>query len=120
MLRDVFFQGKDQRKEEWNGMIEIRKTDQFLEWFQSLKDIRVRSRIQVRIDRAEIGNLGDCQPGGAGVSEMRVHFGAGYRVYLIQHGTALIILLGGGDKSSQRRDIDATIELAEQLRMEGQ
>ncbi len=120
MLRDVFFQGKEQRKEERNGMIEIRKTDQFLEWFQSLKDIRVRSRIQVRIDRAEIGNLGDCQPVGAGVSEMRFHFGAGYRVYFIQHGSALIILLGGGDKSSQRRDIDAAIELAKQLRMEGQ
>jgi putative addiction module killer protein len=103
-----------------NVMIEVRKTDYFLEWFQALKDIRVRAKIQARIDRAEIGNLGDCQPVGSGVSEMRIHFGAGYRVYFIQHGTALIILLAGGNKSSQRRDITAAIELAEQLRKEDQ
>ncbi len=96
-------------------MIEIRKTDHFLEWFESLKDIRVRAKVQARIDRAEIGNLGDCQPVGSGISEMRIHFGAGYRVYFAQHGAEQIFLLTGGDKSSQSKDIAVATELAKQL-----
>jgi putative addiction module killer protein len=96
-------------------MIEIRKTDHFLEWFESLKDIRVRAKIQARIDRAVLGNLGDCQPVGEGVSEMRIHFGAGYRVYFTQHGDSLIFLIAGGDKSTQRKDISKAIELAGKL-----
>jgi len=96
-------------------MIEIRKTERFSEWFASLRDRQARSRIQVRIDRAEIGNFGDCRPVGNGVSEMRIHYGPGFRVYFIQRGKALVILLAGGDKQTQDPDIATAIELARQL-----
>lgn len=96
-------------------MIEIRKTERFAEWFASLRDRQARSRIQARIDRAEIGNFGDCRPVGNGVSEMRIHYGPGFRVYFIQRGKALVILLAGGDKQTQDQDIATAIELARQL-----
>ena len=96
-------------------MIEIRKTERFAEWFAGLRDRQARSRIQARIDRAEIGNFGDCRPVGNGVSEMRIHFGPGFRVYFIQRGKALVILLAGGDKQTQDQDIATAIELARQL-----
>lgn len=96
-------------------MIEIRKTERFAEWFAGLRDRQARSRIQVRIDRAEIGNFGDCRPVGNGVSEMRIHYGPGFRVYFIQRGKALVILLAGGDKQTQDQDIATAIELARQL-----
>jgi len=96
-------------------MIEVRKTEQFTAWFASLRDRQARARIQTRIDRAEIGNFGDCNPVGNGVSEMRIHYGPGYRVYFVQRGKALIILLAGGDKQTQSTDITTALELARQL-----
>lgn len=96
-------------------MIEIRKTEQFSEWFTGLRDRQARVRIQARIDRAGLGNFGDVKPVGEGVSEMRIHYGPGYRVYFVQQGLIFVILLGGGDKSTQSQDIAAAIELARQL-----
>lgn len=96
-------------------MIEIRTTAQFSEWFTGLRDRNARVRIQARIDRVELGNLGDCQPVGEGISEMRIHYGPGYRVYFVQQGELLVILLAGGDKSTQSKDIATAIDLARQL-----
>jgi len=96
-------------------MIEIRKTENFSTWFEGLKDRQARARIQMRIDRAELGNFGDVEPVGEGVSEMRIHYGPGYRVYFVRHGAVLAIFLGGGDKSTQTRDISLALELARQL-----
>ncbi len=95
--------------------MEIRKTDQFSDWFLALRDRSARARIQVRIDRAALGNLGDVAPVGEGVSEMRIHHGPGYRVYFVQRGSELIILLAGGDKSTQARDISASQQLAREI-----
>ncbi|MEO6906391.1 MAG: type II toxin-antitoxin system RelE/ParE family toxin, partial [Abditibacteriaceae bacterium] len=86
-------------------MVEIRKTSVFNKWFSDLRDARVRWRIQARFDRAELGNTGDVKAVGEGVLEMRIHYGPGYRVYFVQRGKELIILLAGGDKSSQEKDI---------------
>ena len=96
-------------------MIEIRKTDVFAEWYNGLKDRQARVRIQARIDRAELGNFGDCKPVGNGVSEMRIHDGPGYRVYFLKRGELLVILLAGGDKNSQSKDISTAIDLARQI-----
>jgi len=93
-------------------MIEIRKTEQFSVWFLALRDRLARARIQARIDRMELGNFGDAAPVGEGVSELRIHYGPGYRVYFMQKGRELVILLGGGDKSTQDRDIQAALKLA--------
>ena len=73
-------------------------------------------RIQARIDRIDDGNLGDCAPVGEGVSELRIHDGPGYRVYFMRRGLELVILLAGGDKSTQNRDIKTALALARQLR----
>ena len=96
-------------------MIEIRQTEVFAAWFAGLRDRRARRRIQVRIDRLQIGNPGDVKPVGEGVSEMRIDYGPGYRVYFAQRGQALIILLAGGDKSSQVRDIATARRLIQTL-----
>ncbi len=96
-------------------MIEIRKTELFANWLDNLRDIRAKARVLVRIERLASGNAGDVKPVGEGVSEMRVDYGRGYRVYFIQRGSELIILLAGGDKSSQSRDIKAAIRLAQNL-----
>jgi putative addiction module killer protein len=93
----------------------IQTTSTFDNWFVLLRDRSVKVRIQMRIDRAELGNFGDCAPVGEGVSEMRIHFGAGYRVYFVQRGIELVILLAGGDKSTQSKDIKTALELARQL-----
>lgn len=96
-------------------MFEIRKTDDFADWFEGLRDRVTRVRIQARIDRMERGNFGDMAPVGEGVSEARLHFGAGYRLYFVQHGQTLVVLLAGGDKSTQANDIRLALELARQL-----
>jgi putative addiction module killer protein len=96
-------------------MIEIRQTELFARWFAGLRDARARARIQVRIDRLQIGNPGDVKPVGEGVSEIRIDYGPGYRIYFVQRGTAYVVLLAGGDKKSQDRDIAKALELARGL-----
>ena len=96
-------------------MINVLTTDTFDTWFASLKDKRAATRIQARIDRAEDGNFGDCSPVGEGVSEMRIHYGPGYRVYFVQRGIELVILLAGGDKATQSKDIKTALQLAGKL-----
>lgn len=96
-------------------VIEVRQTAEFESWFESLRDREARFRILARIRRLSLGNLGDVQPIGEGVSELRVPCGPGYRVYVNQQGEALIVLLAGGDKSSQKRDIERAKELARGL-----
>ncbi|HTD28162.1 MAG TPA: type II toxin-antitoxin system RelE/ParE family toxin [Xanthomonadaceae bacterium] len=90
----------------------LQRTERFADWFGALKDRRARARIQVRIDRAEDGHFGDCKPVGEGVFEMRIDFGPGYRVYFLQRGAEIYVLLAGGDKSSQKADIKAALALA--------
>ena len=96
-------------------MIEIRKTDLFAQWLDDLRDIQARARIQVRIERLAAGNPGDVEPVGEGVSELRINYGPGYRVYFKKHGRTLIILLAGGDKSTHAKDIKTALRLARDL-----
>ena len=96
-------------------MIEIRKTQLFADWLDNLRDIQARARILVRIERLAAGNPGDVQPVGDGVSEMRIHYGPGYRVYFAMRGQELVILLAGGDKSTQPKDIKTALRLAKEL-----
>jgi putative addiction module killer protein len=96
-------------------MIEIRETEVYALWFSSLRDRQVKARIDTRIRRLSLGNPGDVKPVGAGVSELRIDYGPGYRIYFIQRGSALIILLAGGDKRTQQLDIAQAIELAQDL-----
>ncbi len=96
-------------------MFEIRKTSHFANWIDSLQDIRARARIQARIERLAMGNPGDVKSVGEGISEMHIDYGPGYRVYYIQHERSLIILLAGGDKSTQARDIKTARHLAQNL-----
>jgi putative addiction module killer protein len=96
-------------------MIEIRKTDVFAQWLDALRDIKARARTQTRIERLASGNPGDAEPIGEGVSELRIHYGPGYRVYFKQRGLELIILLAGGDKSTQAADIRTALRLARNL-----
>jgi putative addiction module killer protein len=81
----------------------------FNDWMNSLRDQRARAKIRTRIDRVQLGNLGNCEPVGGGVSELKIDYGPGYRVYFGQVGTKLVILLCGGDKSSQSVDIKKAI-----------
>lgn len=96
-------------------MIQIRKTDVFAAWLDGLRDIQGRARIQARIERLAAGNPGDVEPVGEGVSELRVNYGPGYRVYFKRQGQELIILLAGGDKSTQAKDTKAALRLARNL-----
>jgi putative addiction module killer protein len=96
-------------------MIEIRKTETFERWFTGLRDRNAVARIKSRIDRLQLGLLGDARSVGEGVSEMRIDYGPGYRVYFVQRGTKVTILLAGGDKRTQSRDIEKAIELARML-----
>ncbi|MGO9146621.1 MAG: type II toxin-antitoxin system RelE/ParE family toxin [Desulfomonilia bacterium] len=96
-------------------MKEIRKTEAFTKWLDEMQDIRARARILVRIERLSAGNPGDVKPVGEGVSELRIDYGPGYRVYYKEQGRKLIILLAGGDKPSQARDIKTALRLARNL-----
>lgn len=96
-------------------MIEIRQTDVYVQWFAKLRDRQARARIDVRIRRLSLGNPGDVRPVGEGVSELVIDYGPGYRVYYVQHGSTVIILLAGGDKSAQGRDIRIALDLARQV-----
>lgn len=96
-------------------MTEIRKTDAFATWLDELADVRARARVMVRIERLAAGNPGDVRPVGEGVSELRIDYGPGYRIYYKRHGRRVLILLAGGDKSSQSRDIKRAQRLARDL-----
>lgn len=95
--------------------MEIRKTDEYQHWFESLNDGATKARIEARIRRLMLGNAGDSAPVGNGVSELRLHHGAGWRVYYIQHGSTLTILLAGGTKKTQQKDINLALTLARHL-----
>ena len=95
-------------------MIEVRQTETFTDWYGALKDIKAKARILRRIERAENGNLGDHKRFD-GLLEMRIDYGPGYRLYAVQQGEILIILLCGGDKKSQKRDIKLALEMAEEI-----
>ena len=96
-------------------MIEVRQTEEFAGWLKSLRDAKTAAKIAQRIIRVSSGLLGDVRPVGEGVSELRIDFGPGYRIYFVLRGKALIILLCGGDKSTQARDIRKAKELAADL-----
>ena len=96
-------------------MIEIRQTEEYSSWFEKLRDRQVRARILARIRRLSLGNPGDVEPVGEGISEMKINYGPGYRVYYKQRGKTLVVLLAGGDKKSQKRDIKKAQELARGL-----
>ena len=94
----------------------LHETDVYLNWLNSLRDFRARDRIVARVQRLLMGNQGDVGPVGGGVSELRIDYGPGYRIYYWQRGDFLVVLLGGGDKDSQRRDIPRAIELLRDVR----
>ncbi len=96
-------------------MPEVRQTEVYARWFRRLRDGQARAQIDVRIRRLSLGNPGDARPVGGGVSELRIDYGPGYRVYFLQRGRSLIVLLAGGDKDSQGRDIRRALKLANDL-----
>ena len=96
-------------------MVEIRKTEHFARWLDDLRDLKARAHVQARIERLSAGDPGDAEPVGEGVSELRISYGPGYRVYFKRRGQELIILLAGGDKTTQARDIRAALRLARNL-----
>ncbi|QPC87980.1 type II toxin-antitoxin system RelE/ParE family toxin [Mesorhizobium sp. NBSH29] len=95
-------------------MIEVRHSTVFSNWLKSLKDVRAQARIEIRIARVELGNLGDARFFD-GIGELRIDYGPGYRVYLVKRGNTVVILLCGGDKSSQKKDIKSAIAMAKEL-----
>lgn len=96
-------------------MLQIRKTGAFGQWLDGLRDVRARARVQVRIERLAAGNAGDVEPVGEGVSELRIDYGPGYRVYFKKHGREVVILLAGGHKRTQSADIKTALRLARNL-----
>jgi putative addiction module killer protein len=96
-------------------MIEVRETDEFSKWLRKLNDRQARARIHIRIDRLRLGLPGDVKPVGNGVSELRIDYGPGYRVYFTQRGDTLVFLLIGGDKRTQKKDIETAIDLAQNV-----
>ena len=96
-------------------MVEVRKTKVFADWLDGLRDARAKARILVRLRRLSLGNFGDWKSIGSGVSELRVDYGPGYRIYLARQGNSVVILLAGGTKKSQSRDIKRAISLAQEL-----
>lgn len=96
-------------------MIEIHKTKAFAKWLDGLHDLRARARVMARIERLAAGNMGDIKPVGGGVWEMRIDYGPGYRLYYVRRGNEIVVLLAGGDKKSQTRDIKTALGLAQNL-----
>jgi putative addiction module killer protein len=94
-------------------MVEIRQTETFRKWRMRLKDQRARGLIASRLDRLAFGHAGDVAPVGGGISELRIHYGPGYRIYFQRRGERILVLLVGGDKSTQRKDIEMAKRLAE-------
>jgi putative addiction module killer protein len=96
------------------------RSSTFDAWLRGLADHKAKARVLARLTSAALGNFGDCEPVGEGVSEIRIHFGPGYRVYFVRQGATVYVLLTGGDKSSQRRDIERAKALARELKESGQ
>ncbi len=96
-------------------MIETRRTDEFSDWLSRLKDPQAKVCVIVRIQRVEEGNFGDAVPVGDGISELRIHYGPGYRLYIVSQGETVVVLLCGGDKSTQKKDIEKARKLAKEL-----
>jgi len=96
-------------------MLEIRKTESYSHWIDNLRDLQARARVQVRIERLAAGNSGDVRAVGEGVSELRIDYGPGYRVYFTKRGREVVILLAGGDKTTQSADIKNALRLARNL-----
>jgi len=99
-------------------VVEVRRTEQFAQWLRGLRDLRAKARVQARVERLIGGNPGDVRPVGSNVSELRINYGPGYRVYYQQRRSTLIILLAGGDKSSQAKDIEEALALAQTFKEE--
>ena len=97
-------------------MIQIQQTEAYVKWFSELRDRVARARIDIRIRRLSLGNAGDAKPVGDGVSELRVGYAPGYRIYFVQRGEVVIVLLAGGDKSTQDKDIRNAKVLAKDLK----
>ena len=96
-------------------MIEVRETEIYARWLDGLRDLRARARVQVRVERLAEGNPGNVRPVGEGVSELKIDYGLGYRVYFKKKGRQLVILLAEGDKSTQKSDIKVALRLARNL-----
>ena len=96
-------------------MYQLRQTDTFAKWLRGLRDRKAQARILTRLDSAKLGNLGDCKAVGAGVREMRIHVGSGYRLYFVERKSKIVILLCGGSKSSQRSDIAKAKRIAAEI-----
>lgn len=96
-------------------MLEVRRTDVYARWLDDLRDVRARARVLVRVERLGGGNPGDVRPVGEGVSELRIDYGPGYRVYFKRQGPTVVVLLAGGDKRSQNNDIETALRLARNL-----
>ena len=94
----------------------IQTTEVFGKWLRGLRDRQAKAKIAARLENVQQGNLGDCRAVGKGVSEMRIHYGPGYRVYFIRSGTEIIVLLGGGTKKTQNKDIEHALETAGEVR----
>ena len=93
----------------------IQTTEVFGKWLRGLRDRQAKAKIAARVENVQQGNLGDCRAVGKGVSEMRIHYGPGYRIYFIRSGTEIIVLLGGGTKKTQNKDIEHALETAEEV-----
>jgi putative addiction module killer protein len=96
-------------------MVELRKTERFARWLDGLRDLQARARVQARLDRLAEGNPGDVKPIGEGVSEMRIDYGPGYRVYFKARSRTAVVLLAGGDKRTQSQDVKVALRLAREL-----
>ena len=96
-------------------MLEVRRTETYAGWLDGLRDVRARARVLVRVERLVAGNPGDVRPVGEGVSELRIDYGPGYRVYFKRQGQTVVVLLAGGDKRTQGADIETALRLARNL-----